>query len=1236
MSQESESFLIVGKPHPFSTDAVHCHIPAGQTLLQALGENVTLAAKIEVGGWEVPRSLWAGFRPKPGVPVHITAFPQGDTGKKILRIVLLIVIAIIAWYCAPLIAGAMGLTGTALAIGTAVIGAAITMIGGMIVNALIPPPQPAMPRGLDGGDPTNRLNSITGSQNRAVPGGPIPCVLGECVFFPPHAAMPYTEILGNEQYLHMFLDLGPGELVVSDIKIGETPIDNYEEVEYEVGVTSDIFSNDIFEASVGVPVTTTGETATRTTQPGTQEISVDLVFPQGLFGVDKKGKTVTVSTGFNIEYRPTGSTGAWTQVQAQAISSPTTVRTASAQVFTVVLPFQMRSATRDPIRSAVAWKVPSGQYDVRVTRYATNWGNSEANAQVGAAQWTVLRSIKYVNPSKTGTTKLAVRIRATDQLNGIISNLSVRVAQKVSVWDSVNNVWAAPQSTVNVAYVYRWLIRDCPALAKRVPPSRIDDATIKEFAQFCEDNSFELRGIADGVTTFQDLLTQVLAAGRATLGFKDGKYSVVWDKPQSVPRQLFTPMNSWGFSLTKMFTDQPHAFRVKFVNPSTNWQEDEIIVPFDGYAYDDGSGPKDAHGDAAPTLPLATKFEILQFRFVTTPLHAWKLARYHQAQGTFRPTNYSWNSDVEHLVVTRGDLVRVAHDVVEWGDGYGRIKTLTVDGSNNLQSFKLDQEVDLQDGSSFSARIRKQDGTLIVHAVTGVAKNKCLWTQDLSNAAWATNLTTITPNATYAPDGTLTADRFTATASTGNHYVEQQLAIDAFPNNSLWSGSVFVKKDSASRVGLEILDKNGIGRMLEFRFDDEAITAVTPGAAAGAISGRAERHGDDWYRLCLENFDMGVGTSAPKVRLLTGHDHGAGDSTWNKFNCTALKGAVASPISGWTADAVTETAYSGSFSRVNTNLNVVKGQTYQVEATFKAFSTGAARYVGVVLSGGTSLTVDGTHSLIFDHNNGTVTFQDTNRSIRDVEVVSLGSGWYTLKFKLVALNSGFVGLQYRINQSSSALVVGNGDGASGFYICKPYSTNLDNQLNSATYASATTISHAAAGSEGVYAWGLQLEQGTKVTAYQLVNSAGAASDVNEFIVTGGGQNVNVGDLVVIGETSTDTQELLITGVKPEGDLKAGFTAVRYAPEVYDYDLDPPTTFISGITGSPFVEAPDPPVLDVTYSTAVTLPPSDDNGGWRPGIGVGTGDRNSGPNWSVVIPSFTRTLQPVTIGRNRGI
>src|SRR6185437_6167986 len=296
------SCTLVARPNLFDRDStVYAEVQAGQTLAKMLGEQATLACEVSVGGYAVPRELWGRVRPKPGQTIHVAVYPQGGGGggNKMLRTVLLVVVAVLSAYTGGAVGAAYGSAYGAAA------GAAVAVVGSLIVNALVPPP---MPKGADangGGDPFQQLNSITGTSNRANPYGVVPCVVGSFRFFPPHSALPYTEISGEDQYLRMLLDLGystvPADLDISDIQIGETDIASYDDVEWEISTAPSLFTQDVYELAVGTSLVNVNDTATRTTQGASTEISLDIVFGQGLFGVATDGSTTTGTVQFAVQ-----------------------------------------------------------------------------------------------------------------------------------------------------------------------------------------------------------------------------------------------------------------------------------------------------------------------------------------------------------------------------------------------------------------------------------------------------------------------------------------------------------------------------------------------------------------------------------------------------------------------------------------------------------------------------------------------------------------------------------------------------------------------------------------------------------------------------------------------------------------------------------------------------------------------------------------------------------------------
>lgn len=674
---------IVAKPHPFDCQTVYAQAKAGMTIAEMLGEGASQTCSVSIDGYDVPQALWASVKPKAGHTIHIVLYPQGGgNGAKWIRLVAMVVLMIAAPYLAPYLATAFG---GSVAVWTGV----VMMVGTLAINALVPPPTPKL-GGMGGGDPFQQLNSLTGTSNQTNPYGVIPCVVGSFRLFPPHAALPYTEISGDDQYLRMLLDLGHGDLDISDIRIGETDIASYEDVEWEISTSPSLFAQDIYELGVGVPLSAVNDTATRTTQAATREISLDIIFNGGLFGIDDRNNTLTAYTSFSVQYRPVGAS-TWTN------AATATGLTSTGGLVSNGTTFQISSSKRKTLRAGIRWTVPSGQYDVSVTRGATTYSGTK-QADVHDAAWSVLRSVNPQLPSTTNTMKLAVRIKATDQLNGVVQNLSVLASQKVRRWDSATQSWLAPVASTNPAWIYLWLMTTCPAVMRRLADNRMDLDGIAAWAAECDAKGYAIGFVMDSGRAFGDIIRDVLAAGRASFGLHNSLYSAVRDIAQSVPVQMFTPANSWGFSYSRTFADLPHALRVSFTNPAASYQQDIRVVYADGF-------------DASN----ATRFESLDLRMVIDPDAAWRLGRYHLAVIYNRPNQYTFQADIEHMVCERGDLVHVAHDITGWGVAWGRVKGIS--GS----TVTLDGPVVLESGKTYVFRIRREDGTQVTETITSAA-----------------------------------------------------------------------------------------------------------------------------------------------------------------------------------------------------------------------------------------------------------------------------------------------------------------------------------------------------------------------------------------------------------------------------------------------------------------------------------------------------------------------------------
>lgn len=308
-------------------------------------------------------------------------------------------------------------------------------------------------------------------------------------------------------------------------------------------------------------------------------------------------------------------------------------------------------------------------YKVRVTR-VTSYSTKTYQIRDGL---TLLSISTRFDRSPILTTKrhvfLELRIRATNQLNGAVQNLSATASSVLDVYDDNTQTWSL-QETSNPAWVY------CDLLTGVVNPRALDKSrlhmeSIVEWSEFCDevppsppsstyfDPRFSCDFVLDFDTTLQSIINQIANASQASLNIIDGKYGVLIDKLKTVPLQIFTPRNSWGFTSSRNYSDPAQALKIRFVSPSKGWELDEAIVYAEGF-------------DANNT----TDFQELSTFACTSFEQAWRFGRYAMAQSKLRQETMSLSVDFEHIVCTRGDYVQITQDVMKVGGRPARVKSV--------------------------------------------------------------------------------------------------------------------------------------------------------------------------------------------------------------------------------------------------------------------------------------------------------------------------------------------------------------------------------------------------------------------------------------------------------------------------------------------------------------------------------------------------------------------------------
>jgi hypothetical protein len=705
---------LTGALRPFSSEHTDAAAPAGGTvseILDAVGWGPLLRktahVRLFLGDRLLPRPQWDHVIPRPGDILSVRVVPTGGGGggggKDVLNIVLTLAIVAasiaIAYLAGPAVAGWLGVTSEA---GIGAVSAGVGAVTGIALNtvkslamggARTPSLSGLSYASTNGLTTTSNATSIQGAANTANKYGAVPRIFGRHRVWPYYAALPYTEAVGDDQYLHCAFILGYGPLKLSDHRIGETPLSDYEGVSIEVreGRPGDapltLYTNDVTEEQPGVLLSAAAGWVSRTTRMETDAIGWDLTLAR-LYRVltedspdydEQRGAGYQVgdrlSTTVEIEaqYRPVG--GAWTSYGTITYSS----------------------SSLDQIRRGYTVNgLPAGQYEIRFRRLTAEATDGYTYDEV---YLTALRSIRHADPINMDVPvcKVAVRVKASDQLTGVIDQYNSLAEAYLPVWDGA--AWGE-QLTRNPSWAYVEVLRGAANL-RAVSDDRLDLDTFLAFAQRCDEQGWRYDRVVDTRGTVFERLTEIAATGRASFGMRDSLYSVVMDRPQTAIRQLITPRNSWNFQGRKEFLRPLHAYRVRFINEDAGYDLDEIP------AYDDGYDKSNA-----------TEFEALDVAGVASAEQAYKEGRYRLAVRRLRPEVFKRSMDVEHLVANRGDLVLVQDDIPMWGVGVSaRVKSVAwgepehVDGADDetprsAVGIVCDDVFPMEGGKSYLIQIR--------------------------------------------------------------------------------------------------------------------------------------------------------------------------------------------------------------------------------------------------------------------------------------------------------------------------------------------------------------------------------------------------------------------------------------------------------------------------------------------------------------------------------------------------
>ncbi len=355
-----ESVRIIAIKHPFTKDRDLVCLPAGGSIadmIRTLGLDPAIPARIFLDNHIVTQDKRERTYPKAGQILVIRTIPSsgGSSKDQEFLLVAIAAIAAVATYGASLAASAAFTAETGITVGTSAASAASTSISSYIAGAaaaglsaafsqgvqillkaaLIPPPRTPVPKQ----ETTPHSYTVSGTANAAAAFSPIPKIYGARRIFPQYAASPYNELVGFDQYLRMLFLLGYGPLDISQIKLGDTALEDYEDVEWELrsGFPDDaptrLYPGSVSEAELNIQLSTTNgggiaptvydwsQVPVQTSGTNADELGVDVSFPGGLSAFGKaSGKPVFIGCRLQIRWAPTGAQN-WTYEPVFVIKS---------------------------------------------------------------------------------------------------------------------------------------------------------------------------------------------------------------------------------------------------------------------------------------------------------------------------------------------------------------------------------------------------------------------------------------------------------------------------------------------------------------------------------------------------------------------------------------------------------------------------------------------------------------------------------------------------------------------------------------------------------------------------------------------------------------------------------------------------------------------------------------------------------------------------------------------------
>jgi hypothetical protein len=531
--------------------------------------------------------------------------------------------------------------------------------------------------------------------------GAIPEHFGRMVAYPDHAAQPYQEFSGNDQYLYQLLCLGRGSYDVEAIRIEDTPLVNFDDVTWELVPPGGTVN--LFPANVKTSIEVVGQDLPTGTYVGPfvanisgstiTTLGFDFSAPRGLYYANNDGSLAAMTASVQVETRLINDAGVaigawvvqtsgsaysawsdWTTVAASGTNTDiveystlswtgheehafTSYSRRTRTVSTGVLSFTAASTT--PQRYSVRYAVAAGRYEVRVKRTDTELTTTRHAHHL---VWGGLRSYAPGSTSFGDVTLIALRMRANSSLSSQSSRkINVIATRKLPIWNGSS--WSVPTATRSIAWALAYA-------AKQVGRT---DAEIDLAALLTLDATWAARGDRfdgrfDNFLSFWEAATKLVGVGRAMPYMQGGILRVFRDQAVTIPVALYSMRNIVRGS-----------FSVNYLMPTADTADAVDVGYFEASTWSPARVQAKLPGSTADRPVNSDLFG------VTDRAQAFREGMYLAASNRYRRKMIKFSTEMEGFIPSFGDLIAIQHDMPAWGQGgdvtawdsVGRIATLS-------------------------------------------------------------------------------------------------------------------------------------------------------------------------------------------------------------------------------------------------------------------------------------------------------------------------------------------------------------------------------------------------------------------------------------------------------------------------------------------------------------------------------------------------------------------------------